>query len=88
MEKKETKMAILENITDEELEELAGGTIVQVDTSMGTYYVVVDERHKGRIIRTGTTLEAAEYFADQSGVSKEIITKEDFKNKYHYDLPA
>ena len=81
-------MAILENITDEELEELAGGTIVQVDTSMGTYYVVVDERHTGRVIRTGTTLEAAEYFADQSGVSKEIITKEDFKNKYHYDLPA
>ena len=49
-------MAILENISEEELEELAGGTIVQVDTSMGTYYVVVDEGHKGRIIRTGTTL--------------------------------
>ena len=53
---KEAKMAILENISEEELEELAGGTIVQVDTSMGTYYVVVDEGHKGRIIRTGTTL--------------------------------
>ena len=73
-------MAILENITDEELEELAGGTIVQVDTSMGTYYVIVDAKHEGRVIRTGTTLEAAEYFADQSGVSKEIITKEGFKN--------
>ena len=65
------------------MEQVTGGTIVEVNKSKDTYYVLVNENRKGQCISAQHTLEAAKYFCDKYGISQEVISEEEYENRYH-----
>ena len=74
-------MAIIEGLSKEDLKNVTGGTIVEAPTSSGSYYVVVNEKLDGSFVTAQRTIGAAQYIAQQYGLSQEVITPEQYEKK-------
>ena len=75
-------MAIIEGLSKEDLKNVTGGTIVEAPTSSGSYYVVVNEKLDGSFVTAQRTIGAAQYIAQQYGLSQEVITPEQYEKKF------
>ena len=76
-------MAIVEKLSKDEIKQATGGTIVEIKGSKDTYYVLVNEKRKGQYVSAQHTLEAAKYVCDKYGISQEVISEEEYENRYH-----
>ena len=75
-------MATIENLNIDELEKVNGGLIVEVPFKE-MVYVIVDENRKGMPLLYRQTLGGAEYAANMYGVSQEVISREEYQNRFH-----
>ena len=75
-------MAIIEGLSKEDLKNVTGGTIAEAPTSSGSYYVVVNEKLDGSFVTAQRTIGAAQYIAQQYGLSQEVITPEQYEKKF------
>ena len=75
-------MAIIESLSKEDLKKVTGGTIVEAPVSAGPYYVVVNEKLDGSFVTAQRSIGAAQYLAEQYGLSQEVITPEQYEKKF------
>ena len=75
----------MENLKIDELEKVNGGLIVEVPFNE-MVYVIVDENRKGIPLIYRQTLGGAEYAANMYGVSQEVISREEYKERFGVDI--
>ena len=70
-------------ISDESLEDVSGGVLVEVPArGRDTDFVLCDERKNGLVASVYGTLEAAQKAARQCGRSDEVITPEEYEKRF------
>lgn len=78
-------MAIIKNLSEEDLDKISGGAIVEHPVSGGTYWVIVEDSH-GSCRYAYPTEAAAKYKAPSWGVSDEVISIEEYKKRFKRDF--
>ena len=74
-------MAIIEKLSMEDLENVTGGIIIKKECSNCTYYVLVNDKY-GYYVDSCVDFEAAKYRANYNRLSTEVITPEEYEERY------